>query len=81
MPRTRAGSVSSGEHSLSSYNSWALKNYIGMMEAGERNPQAVTAWRQMYLSRAKLKASSSTSALLAGFAMVRNISAAKIQII
>lgn len=53
-----------------SYEDWLAQSYVRQMSGNQHNRQAVT-WRKLYLSRAKLKASSSTSALLSGFAMVR----------
>ncbi|CAG2246172.1 Protein orai-3,Protein orai-2,Calcium release-activated calcium channel protein 1,Protein orai [Mytilus edulis] len=56
-------------YNKTSYEDWLAKSYVKQMSGNQHNRQAAT-WRKLYLSRAKLKASSSTSALLSGFAMV-----------
>ena len=55
-------------HTSESYAQWLAESYMQKM-THTQNKHAVS-WHKLTLARAKLKASSRTSALLSGFAMV-----------
>ena len=55
-------------HTSESYAKWLAESYMQKMSLNQT--KHAVSWHRLSLARAKLKASSRTSALLSGFAMV-----------